>query len=159
MFRSIDRNTLSSGTPAASSARTANRIMISGPHQERGGRGRIEPCPADEIGHDPDVSHPAPGRSIHRNLNLDVEPCPPHGQFPGEQQVGGCAGAVQEHEPPVAVAVGEDLVDGRAQRGQPDAASDDHHVAAFGLPYRPVRAVRPSHADQLAGLEGTQRMR
>ena len=130
-----------------------------GPDHERGRGRRVERRRADEVGHHPDVAAPVTGGRVHGDLDVQVEPAAPGGQLFRVQQVGRGARAVEQHDPPVAVPVREQVVEGGPHRRHPDAAGHDHHIAALGLGHRPVRPVGPAYADLLARLPRAQRVR
>ena len=159
MLRSIDKKTRSAGTPACVQRVEREPHHDLGPDHEGHDGGRIELRTGDQAGHHPDVPSPHAHGRIAGHLDLQVEAAPPRRKLVGEQQVRRGPGAVKQRDPPVGVAVGEQVIEGGAQRGQPDAPRDDHHVAALGLRHRPTGAVGPAHPGHLAGLEFAQRVR
>ena len=91
-----------SGRPAASSAWTANRIMISGPTDERDRRAPGRAAPA-RIRSGTTPTFPCQSRPAASTVtsHLEVEPGPPGVELVGEEQVGRRARAVQQDDPAV----------------------------------------------------------
>ena len=70
--------------------------------------------------------------------------------FCREEKVGRLARSVEQDEPAVSVAFGQEGLDGQAKRGQAQPARDEHDVAAAGLDQRPATAVGAADPDHRA---------
>ena len=61
-------------------------------------------------------------------------------------------GAVEEHDVAVLLALGEEVVNHRAQRRQANATRDQHHIFTGTAFHRPVAAKRTPQAEGIAPL-------
>ena len=113
---------------------------------------------AEERGDDADAAAPVDAAVIDGGEHLAVGGVGPGGEFLAVEEVAGAAGAVEEDEAGVLVAVAEDVVDGGAQRGEADAAGDDEDVLAAGLGERPGGAEGAAHAERVARAAADQRV-
>src|SRR5581483_8502415 len=98
----------------------------------------------DELRHDADVAAPLLVGGVHRHLELEAAALAELGELDAVEEVGGRAGAVQERQPAVALAVVERMLERAVQRRKPDAAGDDHEVATLGELERPRVPERPA---------------
>ena len=98
-------------------------------------------------------------RMIDRHLDVDIEPPPPRFELAAEQDVARAARAVEQDDLAVAVALGEQAIERRAQRREAEPAGDDHDVAT--RPPRPSasRCRTARAARRIAGREPGQRRR
>ena len=80
------------------------------------------------------------------------EPPPPGLELAAVKDLLGAARPVEQQDPAVARALGQQPVEDRAQRRQPQAAGDDHDVPARGLGHWPAHAEWAAHAERGAAL-------
>ena len=124
--------------------------MTSGPQISAIARSGVEIGAWHHLRDDADVSAPARGRTVHGDFDLDVEAAAPVLQLPWVQELSRGASAVENDDVAVALAVGEQVVDHRAKRGEPDAAGHDDDVCALRLCQRPGATERAAHPHILA---------
>src|SRR5581483_4748358 len=144
----------------------AQRLQFTGdePHHDlraadhRNGARGMQPCITEQGGHDTHVPVPAQTSVVHGRKHLGLALPGPCRQFLAIDHIARAAGAVQDHQPPVLLAIAQNFVDDRPQGRQPDPSGDNDDVAAARGFHWPAHAKRPAHANLIAGAAAYQRM-
>ena len=97
----------------------------------------IEGGAGDQLWHYADIAVPACIRMVDRHFDVQVETLPPQPQFFAIENGYWVAAAKEDGDAAVKAAIGHDAVNGRAERGETQAAGHDDHVRAFRRCNRP----------------------
>ena len=131
--------------------RTAKRIITSGPQISAVVRAASKRCSAISVGHHARrCPSPVAGGSVDRVLRRRSRPRARPGARRRRASRRASGRRRASATAPVAVALGDQVLDCRPKRRQPDAASDHNHIPALGLLERPGAAERPAHAERVA---------
>ena len=159
MFRSMETNIRSPGSPRFASARAVKRIITSGPQNHRDRRGGVDRHFVEKRGHDADRTDPVCLRVVHSDVDTPVEFLLPARDLLSIDEVRRAARPVEESDVAEAPPLANELVDDRPERSDPESPCDHDHVLAEGLVDRPSRSVRAANADRVASLEALHRGR
>ena len=130
MLRSIERMMRSGEILRARDSKTTNRIMISGPQVSTQVLAAFKPQAIEQDGDDADIAAPVAIADIDGGFDRDIGLAPGLVFWRVEHVVGG-ARAIEQEDAAVVGAVLDDVVDGRAQGGQADAAAGNDEVEPF----------------------------
>ena len=110
--------------------------------------------PVEQVGDDADPpDHSGPARSTVRATSRS-RPAAPSVELVAEELVVPGPGTVVEPDGAEPLALGEDRVDERAERREPDPAGDDRDVVAVGGLDRPAAAHRAAQPELVARGRG-----
>ena len=105
-------------------------------------RSRIQRQPAQRLGDEAGLAQPAVDRDVDGLMEFQTRIVLPVLQFGGVEEVPFGARAGDEHDPPVALAVGERAEHHRPQRRQADTAGDDDQIPT--APRYPIPTLVPN---------------
>src|SRR6516165_5612479 len=110
---------------------------------------RIDRRARDQRWYNADVAPPIGCGMVDRDRNVEIETPPPRFEFSPVEDVSRTPRAVEHNDPFVTLAMGEQVIDHRAQRCEAEPTRYDDDVAAFALGDGPARAVWSAHTNDL----------